>query len=77
MFKYVVAHFEEKWVSGLGSMTELASSTLRYVDVIWFVFFMFSNFYQLDSHNKTCIALANLRWNICKNLIGIWTSPFI
>ena len=38
MFKYVVAHFEEKWVLGLGSLTKLGSSTLRYVDVIWFVY---------------------------------------
>ena len=30
------------------------------VGVIWFAF-MFSNFYQLDIHNKTCVALANLR----------------
>ena len=31
--------------------------------------FMFSNFYRLDLHNKTWVAVANLRWGIRKN----WT----
>ena len=35
---------------------------------------MFSNFYQLDLHNKTRVALANLQWNICKNQIENQTS---
>ena len=33
---------------------------VRYVGVSWFHFFIFSNFYWLDSHNKTRVALANL-----------------
>ena len=38
------------------------------------LFFMFSKFYQLDVHNKTCVASANLiRWNIHKNWKGDWT----
>jgi hypothetical protein len=44
--------------------------------------FMFSNFYWLDLHNKTCFfALANLRWDIYKSglkigppLIWLWLS---
>ena len=32
--------------------------------------FMISNFYRLDSHNKTGVALANLHWNMCWN----WTE---
>ena len=32
--------------------------------------FMFSNFYWLDLHNKTRVALAKLWWNIYKN----WTE---
>ena len=31
---------------------------------------MFSNFYQLDSHNKTCVVTTNLQWDICKNQIS-------
>ena len=30
---------------------------------------MFSNFYRLDLLKKTRVALANLRWNTCKNRI--------
>jgi len=30
-------------------------------------FFMFSDFYQLDLQNKTCVALADLQWSIRKN----------
>ena len=44
---------------------------------MWVLFgsnFMFSNFYQLYLHNKTCIALANLQWNIYKNWIENWTN---
>ena len=37
--------------------------------------FMFCNFQQLDLHNKICVALANLEWNICKNWIVNRTSP--
>ena len=35
---------------------------------------MFSNFYQLNSHNKIPVALVNLRWNICINRIENWIS---
>ena len=49
---------------------------VRYVGFIQF-FFKFSNFYQLDLHNKTCVALANLRWSIIKNCIETWTSPHL
>ena len=30
---------------------------------------MFSNFYQLDSYNKSGVASTNRQWNICKNRI--------
>ena len=30
--------------------------------------FMFSNFYQLDLHNKPCFALANLRWSTINDI---------
>ena len=30
------------------------------------LFFMFSNFHWLDSHNKMCIASAHLWWNVNK-----------
>jgi hypothetical protein len=40
---------------------------LQCVGVVHFVFFMFSYFYQLDLHNKTCVALANLQRSINKN----------
>ena len=35
--------------------------------VLFGLFLMFFNFYGLDSHNKSCVALATLRCNICKN----------
>ena len=35
---------------------------------------MFSNFYQLDVHKKTHVAMANLRWNIYNNRIEKQTS---
>ena len=31
----------------------------RYVGIVQFLF-MFSNFYRLDIHHKSCVALANL-----------------
>ena len=37
-------------------------------------FFTFSNFYRLDSHNKTHVAIANLWRNICQSRIGNNTS---
>ena len=37
-------------------------------------FFMFSNFYQLELHNKAHVALANLQWIMCKNRIENRTS---
>ena len=39
-------------------------------------FFMFSNLYHVDSSNKTCVALANLRWNICNNRIEKSNLPW-
>ena len=36
---------------------------------VWFS--KFSNFYRLDSHNKACVALANILWNINKNWMEI------
>ena len=33
-----------------------------------------SNFYQLDSQNKTWVTLSNLRWRINKNQVAVWTS---
>ena len=45
---------------------------------VWFgLIFMFSNFYRLDLHNKTCVAWANPQWNICKNRIENRTSPYV
>jgi hypothetical protein len=35
---------------------------------------MLSNFYRLDLHNKTCVALANLQRNMCENRIEHKTS---
>ena len=35
--------------------------------VLFGSFYMVPNFYQRDSQNKMCAALANLRRNICKN----------
>ena len=37
--------------------------------VLFGSFFTFSNSSWLDSHNKTRVALENLRWNICRNRI--------
>ena len=38
----------------------LDSTTLMYgMWVLFGFYFMFSNLYQLDLHNKTCVALAN------------------
>ena len=34
--------------------------TLKGMWVLFGLFFMFSNFYQLDSHNNTSVALADL-----------------
>ena len=51
--------------------------------VLFRSFFMFSNFCRLDLHNKTHIALVDLRWNIYNNrdwksdlpcLIELWLS---
>ena len=43
--------------------------------VLFGMFFIFTNFYILDLHNKTRVALANLQLNICKNQIEIHTFP--
>ena len=40
---------------------------VRYVGLFRSLF-MFSNFYWLDVHNQTCVAFANLWWDICKKL---------
>ena len=45
--------------------------------VLFGSFFMFSNFYELDSHNNICVAPTNLRWNICKNRIENRSSPYL
>lgn len=37
--------------------------------------FTFSNFHQLDIHNKTYVALADLQWNMTKIRIENQTSP--
>ena len=47
----------------------LSNSTLFSMCLLFGKFFVFSNFYQLDIHNKICVALANLQRNICKNRI--------
>ena len=49
-----------------------APFALRHVGVIWLVFHVL-NFYRLALNNRTCVASANLRWNICKNRIEIRT----
>ena len=41
---------------------------------MWVLFdssIMFSNFYRLDVHIKTCVALANLQWRVNKTKIGL------
>ena len=43
--------------------------------VLFASFFMSSNFYQLDLHNGTRVALAYLQWNIYQNRIENRTSP--
>ena len=45
----------------LGAKPPCPCEASQCVGVIRFVFFMFSNFYRLDLHNKTCVALANLQ----------------
>ena len=45
---------------------------------MWVLFdssFVFSNSYRLDSHDETCVALANLRWRVNKNWVETRTSP--
>ena len=37
--------------------------------VLFGSFFMFSNFYQLDLHNETRVAITNLQWNARNNRI--------
>jgi hypothetical protein len=47
---------------------------------IWLVFglfSMYSNFYELDLHKKTCVALANLQWSIRKHLSENRTSDLV
>ena len=47
-----------------------------HVWVLFGLFSMFSNFYHLDSQNKTCVALKNLWWSISsKKWIKIHCSP--
>ena len=41
--------------------------------VLYGLTFMFSNAYQLDLQNKSCAALPNPQWNICKNRIEMQT----
>ena len=45
--------------------------------VLFNLFFMFSNFYRLDLHNKTRVALANLQSNIFENQIENWIFPYL
>ena len=49
---------------------------LQGMRVLFYLFFTFSNFWWLDLHNETCVALANLRWSFSKNWIENWTSWF-
>jgi len=41
--------------------------------VLFGLFYMFSNFYRLDFHNETFVALANLQQCFSQN----WTSPIL
>ena len=34
------------------------------LNLLFGLLFMFSNFYQLESHNELGVALTNLRWSI-------------
>ena len=61
------SYFMSNFHSILGSSIE--NPGIRYVGVIWFVS-MFSNFYQSDVHNETCVA-----WSINNIQIENWTSP--
>ena len=42
--------------------------------VLFGPFVMFFNFYEVDLHNKTRVALANLQWNLYQKQIENWTS---
>ena len=45
--------------------------------VLFGSFFMFSDLYQLDLHNKTCVASTNLQCNINKTWIKKSNLPLI
>ena len=61
-------------VEDFNRCSDIKSSLLKVMWVSFGLFFMFSIFYQLDSH-KTCVALADLSWSISKNWIENWTCP--
>ena len=59
------------WMFRLVLQLVIHSPLLDYVvhKNMWVLFgslFMFFNFYLLDSHNKTCVAIANLWWCVSK-----------
>jgi hypothetical protein len=61
-------------------MSSVAQHRERMISKVMWVLFgssfcTFSNFYQLDSHNKTRVAFANLRYNTYKNWIENRTFP--
>ena len=77
MFKYVVAQFEEKWVLGLESLTELGNSTLRHVGVIWFTFHVLQLLsIRFIEQNACCISKSTMKhmqkayWNSDLPLFG-------
>jgi hypothetical protein len=46
--------------------------------VLFCLLFILSNFYPSDMQNETCgtcVAVANLRWNISKNRVENWSNP--
>ena len=42
--------------------------------VLFGLFLMFSNFYQLHSQNHIRVVLAYLQWNICKDDTSMWAE---
>ena len=75
--KYAKEELAAKPVHGHQSSSKVSAIynwTLRSVGVIHFLFYMFSNFHNLDLNNKTCVAIANMWWSINNSWIENWTS---
>ena len=51
-------------------------SLVYLMGVIW-LFLMFFNFYRSFLYQKKLCFISNLQWNIDKNQIDGWTSPYL